>query len=42
VPERLACRWIVVAGAVEAYRVEAEICRGALPDELPLLNPRGG
>src|SRR4051794_13178007 len=41
IQERLAYRWVETRDGVAAYALEAQICRGALPAGLPLLNPRG-
>jgi hypothetical protein len=39
--ERLSYRWVEVPDGIAAYRLETQICRGALAAGLPLLNPRG-
>jgi hypothetical protein len=39
--EHLGYRWIEAADGTEAYRFEAEVCRGGWAAGLPLLNPRG-
>jgi hypothetical protein len=39
--ERLSYRWVEVPDGTSAYRLEAQICRGALAAGLPQFNPRG-
>jgi hypothetical protein len=38
--ERLSYRWVETPDGIGAYKLEAQICRGALASGSPLLNPR--